>query len=606
MRNQNSCLDLITWLLTSLAIWSVTVLSTSTTLCAQSPNPREVMPATTLFYAEGSGSDTLLQLPIVKELTGSALFDKVWKSPEAMKLRGGITLAEVALGERLPEALGKLTARGWTLAFDGHTKGVVLWAHTRDAAACQEQVKKLLTIAQADAKSKGKEIKQISYRDVDAFEVNGAAIAGLAEHLVISNKGELLKTIVDRWRDPPADGDHAGQRFQELSSHPAASESSAKHAPSLARAWLDMQQLRESGLAKKMFEQPHENFGVELLAGGIFASLQQASTIEFRLAAEDKQLSLQVITPPVTHHDTKRYEYFFGPDSQGHAPALIELGGTQANLSLYRDIAQLWLRAGDIFGQKTNDQLAQAETTLSTLFSGRDFASDILGAIRPELQLIVTEQKFGKSAPVPQVKLPAFALVTQLRDPQTMQPQLKRIFMSLVGFLNVTSAMNQQPQLDLESSRLESGWEVAATYAVEADRPKNWIVPVQYNFSPTLLMVQDYAVISSTQGLAQAIQQKLQDPASKEKVVTAAHSNSILNINGQLLNDLLAANRQQLISQNMVEKGHSQEEAEGEVDVVLQALQMMRSLSVAFTVHDGTELKVDLELASPERPACSS
>ncbi len=272
-----------------------------------------------------------------------------------------------------------------------------------------------------------------------------------------------------------------------------------------------------------------DNFGAELLLGGLLATLQDASTIELALESKDEQLQLRMLTPAIKSLGSQRYEYSFGTSGQGQAPALIDLGGPQANLSMYRDIAQLWQRAGDIFGQKTNDQLAQAETTLSTLFSGRDFAGEILGAIRPELQLIVTEQEFGKGgALVPQVKLPAFALVTRLRNPQSMQPQLKRIFMSLIGFLNITSAMNQQPQLDLEAFKLESGWEVASTYAVEADRPKDWIVPVQYNFSPTLLMSGDYAVLSSTQALAEAIGKQLQTPVKNEP--SGAEVNSMLQV----------------------------------------------------------------------------
>lgn len=593
----------IIWLAGVFLLWSITsAAANAQSAAAPAPVPHELVPPTTVFYAIGAGSDTLLQLPLVKELTGTPLFDKLWKSPDAMKLRGGITLAEVALGDRLPVVLGKLTADGWGLAVDGQTKGVVLWAHTRDATVRQELFQKLLSIAQADAKSKKKEIKQTTYREVEAFEVNGAIVVGMANYLVISNNGDLLKGMIDRWREPTAQRGQANEHFRELT--PPDSESNSPNAlprQPLARAWLDVRQLRESGLVKNLFNETRDNFAVELLIGGIVSAMQQASTIEFRLESQGNQLALQMLTPRAKNLEAERYEYFFGPAISGQAPPMIDLGGTQANLSMYRDIGQLWLRAGDIFGQKTNDQLAQAETTLSTLFSGRDFASEILGAIRPEIQLVVTEQQFGTGdAPIPQVKLPAFALVMRLRDPQTMQPQLKRIFMSLIGFLNVTSAMNQQPQLDLDGFRLEQGWEVAATYAIEADRPKDWVVPVQYNFSPTLLMIQDYAIVSSTQSLAQSISQKLQEPAGTTKVAGAGHANSMLSVSGQLLNDLMKANRQQLISQNMVEKGHSQEEAAAEVDVLLQALQMMKALRVAFLVGDGTRLDVQLELASQQ------
>ncbi len=579
-------------------VWIIT----SAALCAQSPKPTELLPASTVLYAEGVDASTIQELPFVQQIVQSSLFKELWKSPDAMKLRGGITLAEVALGERLPDALGKLTGRGWAVAIDSRTKGIALWTHARDTETCVEFYKKLVSIAEADAKSKGRQLKQITYRDVDAYEFNGAVVARLEDYLLVTNNNDLAKSLVDRWREPQAKGDTlAGNaRFEKFAGQSLSNGN--QQGTKLARAWLDVQQIHDAGLAKQLFEGSSDNFAAELILGGMLAALRQAPAIEASLDAHDKQLHLQLAAPLTKAALGDRYDYFFGPETKGQAPRTIELGGTQANLCVYRDIAQLWQRAGDIFGQKTNDQLAQAETTLTTLFSGRDFANDILGAIGPELQVVVTEQDFSKvKAPVPQVKLPAFALVTRLRDPQAMQPQMKRIFMSLIGFANVAGAMNQQPQLDLESSRLESGWEVVATYAVEADRPKDWLVPVQYNFSPTLFMTGEYAVISSTQVLAQKIGEQLKAPAATNATAGAASAvplNSMLRLDGDLLNRALAANRQQLISQNMVEKGHTQEEAAAEVDILLQAVQLVQSLRFAFTVNEQASIDIDLQLSS--------
>ena len=585
------------WLIISPAAW----LLATAIIVAQSPRPAELMPATTVFFAEGIPSDAVMQLPFVRNVTQSTLFRQLWNSPDAMKLRGGITLAEAALGERLPETLAKLTGKGWALGVDSHTNGIVLWAHARDTATCQELYKKLLSIAEADAKSKGRELKRATYRDAEAYDVNGSLVSRIDEYLIVSNKGELIKGLVDCWRDAPAKtqtlaGNPRFQNFQAAALETNATGEAGKSTRPLARAWLDVQQLHEAGMAKKLFEGPHDNFPAELLLGGVLATLRGAPALEARLNSEANQLHLQFASPIVKSTVADRYDYFFGQAGSGEAPARIELGVSQANVCLYRDIARLWQHAGDLFGQKTNDQLAQAETTLTTLFSGRDFANDILGAIRPELQLVVTEQTFGqREAPIPQVKLPAFALVTRLRDPQGMQPQMKRIFMSLIGFLNITSAMNHQPQLDLEAFRLESGWEVTATFAVDADRPKSWVVPIQYNFSPTLFMVGDHAILASTRALATAVSEQLKATPTKPVAVSDAHVNSLVQIDGDLLNKVLAANRQQLISQNMIEKGHSQEEAAKEIDLLLQAIQLIKSLQVSFSVSQQAMLDVRLD-----------
>lgn len=590
MRLKTFCAGSIAWIITSTLAW------------AQSPKPVDVLPSTTIVYVEGIHTQSVLDLPLIKSVTSTPLFAQLWKSPDAMKLRGGITLVELALGERLPETLGKLTSNGWSLAIDSHSQGVVLWTRSQDAATCNELYNKLLSIAQSDAKSKGHELKQVTYKDVDAYEVGGAIIGRLDDTLIVANKSELVKKLVDRWRDRPAKLDSlaANPRFQEFAkqlSNQALSQPTTDKQMEVARVWVDLKQVREAGLANKLFKGPSDNFAAELLLGGVIELLRDASTVQATLSSHDKHLQVRIEMPISKSAISDKYEYFFGKDASGQAPALIKLSGMQANISVYRDIAQLWQRAGDLFGQSTNDQLAQAETTLTTLFSGRDFANDILGSIRPELQLIVTEQDFAKAKTVPQIKLPAFALVTRLRDPQAMQPQMKRIFMSLIGFVNVAGAMNQQPQLDLEAFRLESGWEVTATYAVDADRPKDWIVPIQYNFSPTLFMTGEHAVIASTKELARAIGEQLQQPvASTKELVNQPNLNSMLKVDGELLSRALGANRQQLISQNMVEKGHTQEEAAAEVDFVLQAATLVKSMSIALGVGDKAVLDLQVQL----------
>jgi hypothetical protein len=268
-------------------------------------------------------------------------------------------------------------------------------------------------------------------------------------------------------------------------------------------------------------------------------------------------------------------------------------------------VAELWRRAGDMFGERLNDQLAQADATLTTLFSGRDFGEDILGAIQPGLQWVVASQTFDAAkSPVPQIKLPAFALVTTLRKPDEMMTQLKRIFTSLVGFINVTGATNHQPQLDIETIKAADATFVHATYAAEVDRPKDWKVPIQFNFSPSLALVGDHAILASTSQIAQQIVERLRsqdsvspggaEPDSSEPGSSepgkANLPNTLLVIDGATATNALSANRDQLVSQNMIEKGHTQEEAEKEIDTLLSVLNLIESLEVRFDVGDSAQL----------------
>ena len=113
-------------------------------------------------------------------------------------------------------------------------------------------------------------------------------------------------------------------------------------------------------------------------------------------------------------------------------------------------------------------------------------------------------------------------------------------------------------------------------------------------------MTGEYAVIASTKHLARAISENLSSSTATTTAGSDAHLNSMIRVDGDLVNHTLTANRQQLISQNMIEKGHSPEEAAAEIDLLLQAIKLVKSLNAAFTVGNKAALDLHLEMAKAD------
>jgi hypothetical protein len=255
----------------------------------------------------------------------------------------------------------------------------------------------------------------------------------------------------------------------------------------------------------------------------------------------------------------------------------------------------MWLRAGDLFDATVNDQLAQADSTLTTLFSGRDFGEEILGAIYPEVRIVVSHQDFKEASNMPAVKLPEFALVAKLRNPALMKQELKRIFQSLVGFINVTSAMNGQPQLDLDIEGDSAQQYYTARFVREVDRKDNAELPVQFNFSPCLAFVDDFVVLSSTVSLTKQMAVQLKSSAGENaSPASSTAKNTILNVQAAALREALEANRKLMVSQNMVENGHSKSEAETEVGLLLAVLKMLDQMNVDLSFDNKATLETSL------------
>jgi hypothetical protein len=612
----------------------------------QAPPAAGLLPETTVVYAEFSSAATLLDSPLVKHLWEQEPLLEIWRSPQVLQARTGVMAVELALGLKFEKVLRDLTHHGVVVGIDARTRGAVLIAQARDSETLQRHVRRLLGAARDDARSKGKAdtIEEKEYRGARAYRLDKATAAVVGERLILSNQDDLIRAVIDRALDGSAAGNSLLDNAQFVSAHDVDREQAALTSQETQRwmwTWSDLAALRAAPDLDKLFQRPQSDFGAELFFGGILKLIREAPSSTFSVIAHPHQLEFMTGWPAAASQNDEEYAFFFGPDGSGEAEPMLHLPDSLLSLTAYRDLGQLWLRAGDLFDQQTNDQLAQADAGLTTLFSGRDFGEEILGAIEPRMQLVVIPQHWNPAdALKPSIELPAFALVMRLRDPAGMQPQLKRIFQSLIGFLNVAGAINQQPQLDMDTLKTpEGGIVVAGTYAPETDRPAGREVPVHYNFSPTLLMQSDLAILASTQAAGEQVLAAALAAAQAASLAAVSNTdvsntdvsntdvsntdvsntdvsntdvsntdvsnvaqprlNSRLTLGLRPLAGALEANRELLISQNILEKGHSRLEAEREVTLVLKLLRLAEAFDLEFVHHPQPHVRAVLRFTAP-------
>ena len=299
---------------------------------------------------------------------------------------------------------------------------------------------------------------------------------------------------------------------------------------------------------------------------------------------------LKVALPHDASWVPEQREFYFGPDGAGRAPSIPAVRSPLFSLSTYRNFSEMWLRAPDLFTEGVNDGMAEADANLTTFFSGRDFGEDILGALTPEVSFIAARQDFTDILPAPAIKLPHFALVMQLRDPERMTREMRRTFQSLIGFFNVVGAMQGNPQLEMDIVKLDNAELITTAYIPEEDDAESKTADLIYNFSPTVGFSGSRFVIASTDRFAREIVQ------SKEELAVTADSNTELRLHGAVLKAVLQDNQEQLIARNMLEDGHTREEAEGVISLLLEAVGYLRDTSLTLTA-DQKELALGLKVS---------
>lgn len=567
-----TCMHLLFGGLTCLHNPPATAADASSKACAA-----HLVPHSTVVYAEISDPQsliaTILDHPLRGRIESLPPYQQFLKSANYQQFAIGRDMVQNHFRMSWREILETAAGKSVAVALDGGTQGAAVIIHGRDAQTMSNFLDKTIQLAKL---GDGPEVQQAEYRDVKAYRRGETRMAVHGEYLLVTNNSDLGKSILDRMIDG-ASGETLfdNHRFQ--------SAWASRREDSVGWGFVDVETIRNAGVADHIYSDQINNPLLEMLVGGIQSTLGHTPHASLDLSAQTSALNLQLSMPHQKEWIPEHREYFFGPDGKGRGPSLPSVKNQLLTLSTHRDFAQLWLRAGDLFNEQINDEFAKADATLTTIFAGNDFGEDILAALEPEVGLVVAKQDFSNQLPRPAIKIPAFAIVATMREPEEMTRNFRRTFQSVVGFFNVVGAMNGQNQLELDMEKLgEDAQLVTSQYVPERGDEEATDAKILFNFSPTIGFSGDRLVIASTTSLAREL--TLAPTPDPKRISDNTHIRMI----AQTLKETLADNRQQLIAQNMLEDGNTREEAEAVIQLVLEAVGYFKDVSFRMAAGEDT------------------
>jgi len=505
-----------------------------------------------------------------------------------LEFKAVVAIVESQVGLPWRTIVEQAMGGGLYIAKDASPTGALVLARATNKTIHANLLATLANLASQDAKGKGKPdpVKILDYRGIKVYTVDKARFAVVEDWLVITNNDKLSKQVVDRALDKPEKSLASDDQFAKA--HRSVSAST------VAWVYANVAALRDAGAGKDVLGGKAQNPLAELFVGGILNALHHTPYVTLALESGDRHVRLSISAPYDRAWAKDSREYYFGPEGKGTAPPQLFVDDTIVSLSSYRDVSGMWRGAGDLFSEQMNEELAKADGALTTLFAGKDFGEDILGAFRPETQIVIARQHFAKGQPAPDIQLPAFAVVAEMKDPEKMRPELRRTFQSLIGFANIAGAMNGQPQLDLDMERAGDTQFVTSSYLPDSKTKDTKVVKINYNFSPSIAFAGKRFVVASTNGLAHS----LATASASER--PASDADRVVNANAELrfapLRDILKDNHGQLVAQNMLKEGHTKSEAERDVGILLEVIGWFDHFGLAVDTGQ-SELLVALDLA---------
>ena len=169
-------------------------------------------------------------------------------------------------------------------------------------------------------------------------------------------------------------------------------------------------------------------------------------------------------------------------------------------------------------------------------------------------------------------------------------------FLTFIGFLNVVGAMQGNPQLDQDVEIAGDARIYKSGFIPEPEEEDSTRARIHFNFSPSLAFAGDRFVLSSTQALARELATAPATTTEPNDGSARSNVNTAFAVTLPVVRRLLEDNREQLIAQNMLEEGHSREEAEHQIGLFLSALGWFGDLSLSMATTDNAlmlELAVD-------------
>lgn len=564
---------------------------------ARGVEPARWVAADAVVYVEAPRparlADRLLEDRFQEALGALPPYARFLKSRPLAKVSEVADALAEKLGTTREQALRDLLGGGLSFAIErdpGQRPRAYVAVTPTDAAFLDRLNTALIELARRHAEAQGSPdpVRPLEHRGVTAYGVHTGAYAIVRGRLLIADSPETLKRVLDR----VLDGLKPGEALADDASWKSSRDRLG--ADTMAWSFVRLDRLRAEDPGRFGFRGENKP-GPTLLFGSWIEAARKADWATAALRWSDERLGaeLRLALPPGAYSDA--FQGFLPPRGQG-APAALRPPGTIASLSLWRDLARIWEARADLFPPEVVQKLAKLDGVAGQFFGGRDFGTGVLGALANDWRLVVAAQDFQAMDPVPDLKLPAFALVVGLKPgDDDFAVRLRVAFQSFVGLANIGAAQTKAPPLELGTETVEGVSIATARFLLpKVPRDPKEPVHVRHNLSPAAAHVGEHFVLSSSTALARALVHTLKErnePAEPARGATLA-----AQADGVALARLVEINRTRLVMQNMLEKGHDKPRAEDDVNTLIGLLRYLDR--ARLVVHDQPDaLALELSFA---------
>ncbi|TWT80168.1 hypothetical protein CA13_15810 [Planctomycetes bacterium CA13] len=532
--------------------------------------------------------DAAFQDDVVKAVTAIPAYKDLMANSEAQQAFNLVNYFKGRFECDLPTLIDKVVGGGITWAI-GPNEANLLIIEAKDAKTIEEIHEFFLMNARNDAEKAGQpdRVASAEYRGVTGWRFGpNEAHAIVGNRLLVTNKPDMLKLAMDLRAEPDQPCFADSESFQEAKR--------ASSQESVATVYANMGVLKQIPKLQKGLSE-NENPLASLLFAPLQKSLRNANWVSIAAEIQDGAVQFQLTTDG-TVGDPSAADGFALPEVAGEgAMPNFDVPQQIAGISLYRDLYRYYAAKDELFPERTSG-LIFFENMMGIFFTGRDLTDEVLAETRPEIRVVVAEQRYDSNVGTPSLQLPGFAVVMRMRDPDKFAPIVEEAWQKAIGLVNFTRGQQAEPGLIIERPTHADITYTKAGFSAADEQDRASVNP-RHNFQPTLAMPGDYLILGSCDTLTRDLIDAIGDHGDVD-AMTDTHSIAV--IDGPQLASILEKNSDAMVRQNMVEDGNTREEAEMQQRILRTVLQNVRTATLhANSTNGQSQLIVRFELSLP-------
>jgi Protein of unknown function (DUF3352) len=537
----------------------------SADLLVQIKSPRRLVETLTNLDAVKQ----LQQFPSVKELLNSTTFRRYYQF---------LAYFEKELGTDRFELLDRLAGGGAVLATKlGDQAPALLVVQGKDEKLMKkfaETALKMIDQELARQEVKERPVKE-TYMGVETIRFGKAIHAAVVgSTLIVSNNEKALQGALDLY---------AGKSKKSMADVASVADAAALlPAEPLASLWINMEGVKQQPAFKEFYAAPRDIVQM-LVYGAIVDAVGRSPFVSIGLCLDKDGLRLSGRLPRGREGMSAVKAVFLPPEGQpGSRPPLTPKGVLYSE-SFYLDPAPIWADRTKLFSAQQVKSLEDADKNSGKFLSGLQL-SKLLTEAGPYHRFVAVEQATAGYKITPKTHLPAFGVVSEMRNPESFGRNLETVLRgaALLATTQVKLKMNEEKYKDCE----------IVSYRFPEDSPyKGDDGGYRFNFSPSFTRVGNQFVASSTTELCRELVDELQKEA-KQSPGGAAMTRQARLIPGGVA-DLVKAFEDTLVTQTILDQAVPPDAARKQVEAFIQWVRGVGELDLDET-YTTNEFQFDL------------